>query len=285
MFINEYICRARSLIILLVVMASACSQVDKPSNKIISKVGNRILTIDDIRSNLSSADLETDSAGAVNQYIDQWERRQVLRLEAERLDLHQNPDVQTEIEQFTDVLLSDAMSRYLYSLLDTVVLTTTEVDEFLEMNPAATRISEPVIVAFQFTGSDLDSMRVLHSKMGNKTEARSHIEQLKRDDPAWWQKQYIPRLISYQIIDFPSLRLYWNSSDPFEASPVVEKGNEFHFFVIGERYTAGSVIDTSMVRPYIADWLLLQKKNRRLRSLEQSILLNAQQSDLVQRFD
>lgn len=285
MFINEYICRARSLIILLVVMASACSQVDKPSNKIISKVGNRILTIDDIRSNLSSADLETDSAGAVNQYIDQWERRQVLRLEAERLDLHQNPDVQTEIEQFTDVLLSDAMSRYLYSLLDTVVLTTTEVDEFLEMNPAATRISEPVIVAFQFTGSDLDSMRVLHSKMGNKTEARVHIEQLKLDDPAWWQKQYIPRLISYQIIDFPSLRLYWNSSDPFEASPVVEKGNEFHFFVIGERYTAGSVIDTSMVRPYIADWLLLQKKNRRLRSLEQSILLNAQQSDLVQRFD
>jgi hypothetical protein len=121
--------------------------------------------------------------------------------------------------------------------------------------------------------------------MGNKTEARAHIEQLKRDDPAWWQKQYIPRLVSYQIMDFPSLRMYWNSSDPYQTSPVVEKGNEFHFFVIGERYTAGSVIDTSMVRPYIADWLLLQKKNRRLRSLEQSILLNSQQSDLVQRFD
>jgi len=282
---NDYICRARSLIILLVVMASACSQVDKPSNKIISKVGNRILTIDDIRASLSSAELETDSAGAFNQYIDQWERRQVLRLEAERLDLHRNPDILTEVEQFTDVLLSDAMSRYLYSLLDTVVLSTTEVDEFLDMNPAATRVSEPVIVAFQFTGSDLDSMRVLHAKMGNKTEAKAHIEQLKRDDLAWWQKQYIPRLVSYQIIDFPSLRFYWNSSDPFETSPVVEKGNEFHFFVIGERYTAGSVIDTSMVRPYIADWLLLQKKNRRLRSLEQSILLNAQQSDLVQRFD
>ena len=266
-------------------MASACSQVDKPSNKIISKVGNRILTVDDIRSNLSAAELETDSAGAFNQYIDQWERRQVLRLEAERLDLHRNPDIQTEIEQFTDVLISDAMSRYLYSLLDTVVLSDTEVDEFLEMNPAATRVSEPVLIAFQFSGSVLDSLRGLHSKMGNKTEARAFIEQRQRTDPEWWKTQYVPQLVSYQIIDFPSLRMYWNSSDLFETSPIVEKGNEFHFFVIGERYTAGSVIDTSMVRPYIADWLLLQKKNRRLRSLEQSILLNAQQSDLVQRYD
>jgi len=283
--INEYINRILSLIILLAVTVSACSQVERPSNMVISKVGNKVLTLDDVRLNLSAAELKHDSAGAFNQYIDQWERRQVLRLEAERLNLNQNPDIQSEIDQFRDIILSDAMSRDLYTLLDTVELSASEVDEFIGMNPVAARVSEPVIIAFQFTTSDLDSIRKLHSTMRSRIQARSLIEQLKLDDPDWWQSQHKPRLLSYQIMDFPSLRMYWNSSELYETSPIVEKGDEYHFFVIGERYTAGSVIDTSMVRPYIANWLLLQKKNRRLRSLEQSILLNARQSDLVQRYD
>jgi hypothetical protein len=59
--------------------------------------------------------------------------------------------------------------------------------------------------------------------------------------------------------------------------------DEWHFFWVEGPVDVGTTLDTSLVRPYIENWLLVQKKNRRLRALEQSIIMNAQQTNLLQR--
>ncbi len=249
----------------------------------LTKVGGRTLTLSEALSGITASELQSDSARAVSDYLEAWERRAILSIEAERLGLTSSPDIKRQIELAKDQVLSDAMLRYLHSQLDTVILTESDWQAFFESNPAMIKVSEPSLLAYHFYDNQRDSIFALRDEMSRRGQSDVVLKRMHDRDYDWWFDQQMPKSIRVLAKEYPVLRSFWMSTNPKRISDVVSQDELWHFFWVERVIPVGTAIDTSLVRPYIQDWLLIQKKNRRLRALEQSIILNAQQTNLLQR--
>ncbi len=239
--------------------------------------------LDEAVNGIPAAELRADSSRAVREYIDSWERRAILSIEAERNGLTDSPDVKRQIELSRDQVLSDAMLRFLQSKLDTVRLTSSDWVTFFDSNPALVKISEPSLKLYHFTDSHRDSIYALRDAMSNRDRRDVVLKRMQEADSEWWTLQQMPRAIRQLEAEYPELRQFWRSSNVNRMSEIVADDDNWHFFWVDGPVAVGTTLDTSLVRPYIEDWLLVQKKNRRLRALEQSIIMNAQQTNLLQR--
>lgn len=232
---------------------------------------------------IPSAELRADSARAVNGYVEAWERRAILSMEAERNGLTDSPDVKRQLDRSRDQVLSDAMLRLLQSRLDTVRLTPSDWVELFDSNPSLVKVSEPSLQLYHFWDSNYDSVYALHGAMSSRLRREDVLLGFQESNPEWWKLQQMPRPTRQLDDEFPSLRQFWRSTNANRLSEVISDDGNWHFFWVVGPVAAGTTLDTSLVRPYIEDWLLVQKKNRRLRALEQSIIINARQSNLLQR--
>lgn len=260
-----------------------CENVANKNDEVISRVGVRTLTISEARKGVLFVDLQRDSISAIRDYSESWERRVILSVEAEKLGLTSRPDIKRQLDLAKDQVLSDAMLIYMQSQLDTVKLTESDWLSFFDSNPVMVKVSEPSLMLYHFYGSERDSMYALRDDMTRREQRESVLKRLKDVDSDWWNDQQMPKTVQTLISEYPMLRTFWNSSTPIRISEVVNRNDLWHFFWVINSVPVGTAIDTSLVRPYIKDWLLVQKRNRRLRALEQSIILNAHQTNLLQR--
>jgi hypothetical protein len=267
----------------LLIFQAGCENAARKNDNVLSRVGSRVLTLTEAINAVPGSDLQTDSVRAIRDYIESWERRAILSIEAERLGLIGSPEIKRQLDLARDQVLSDAMLRYMQSQLDTVRLTESDWQTFFESNPVMVKVSEPSLQAYHFFGSQRDSIFALRDAMSRRGQSDAVLNRLKDDDLLWWTDQQIPKPVQALKNEYPMLRSFWNSTNPKRISDVVNRDDNWHFFWVESSVPAGTAIDTSLVRPYIEDWLLVQKKNRRLRALEQSIILNAQQTNLLQR--
>lgn len=260
----------------------SCSEQIDRSDVLLSKVGNRTLYLNEVLSSISAEELKADSASAINNYIAIWEKRVVLRNEAERLGLHQNPSVKKELDDLQDIILSDAMIRVYLADLDTVSLSEAEWKEFVDLNPWLIKIPEPSLQLYTFAGNNTDSLKVFRSQIQNKQD-RVLINELKTKHSEWWLKQQIPVSVRDLEIEYPSLKTFWRNAKNGQVSEILRINGATQFFWVVNRLEAGTVLDTTLVRPYIEDWLILQKKNRKLKALEENLMVNARQNKSIQR--
>ena len=130
------------LAVLTGLFATACAEKAATTTDAVVRIAERTLTVDEARSQLPQSLLRADSAAAMRDFAEQWERRALLRYEAEKLGLDRDPVLQRQMEAMKDEILSEAMNRHLYAQLDTVLVTEAEVDQFLIDNPAVLRNAE-----------------------------------------------------------------------------------------------------------------------------------------------
>lgn len=234
-------------------------------------------------SNVPAAELNADSARAISRYVEDWEKRVLLSIEAERIGLTDSPEIRRQLELARDQVLSDALLRYYHVQLDTVGLSASDWSTFFEANPLLMKVSEPSLLTYHFSHADRDSMFALHDALTRRNGRDVVLSRYEQENPQWHNSQRMPVPTRQLEGDFPMLRSFWRSTQSDRLSDVVLNDEEWHFFLVVEAIPVGTPLDTSLVRPYIEDWLLVQKKNRRLRALEQSIIMNAQQSRLLQR--
>ncbi len=260
-----------------------CGGSNKSENTVLSRVGSRILMLDEAVNGIPSAELRSDSARAISDYVEAWERRAILSLEAERNGLTDSPDVKRQLEHARDQVLSDAMLRLLQSRLDTVRLTSSDWADIFDSNPTFVKVSEPSLKVYHFWDSARDTVYALHDAMSRRDRRDDVLRKVQESNTDWWALQQMPRTIRQLEGEYPALGQFWRSSGTNRLSDVVSDNGNWHFFWVEGPVAVGTALDTSLVRPYIEDWLLVQKKNRRLRALEQSIIMNAQQTNLLQR--
>lgn len=270
------------LIPLLIGILTSCSVDIDRTDVPVSKVGNRTLYLSQVLSNLSDQQLKEDSTRAVDEYISAWEKRVILRNEAERLGLDQYPTIQNDLSDLQDLLLSDALLKMYLSELDTISISDTEWQEFFESNPIEIKVSEPSLRFYQFTSSTRDSLESYKNRILNN-QASSLINELKARNPKWWYEQQLPVPIKNLEIDYANLRSFWRNAQNGQISDILPYNGSFQLFWIIQRLEIGSVLDTTSVRPYIEEWLITEKKNRKLKALEENLLVNARQNKLIQR--
>lgn len=264
-------------------IAMGCEGVERVDSKVLSKVGTRVLTLDNALANVPAAELKADSMRSIQNYADAWERRVLLSIEAERIGLTDSPDIRQQMEVARDQVLSDALLRFYQVQLDTVRLTPSDWDTFFESNPLLIKVSEPSLLVSHFNNSSRDSMFALRDAMSRRNSRDATLTKYQQENPEWSAEQQMPKSVRQLESEYPMLRGFWRSTQSDRLSDVVLNNGIWHFFWVQEAIPVGTALDTSLVRPYIEDWLLVQKKNRRLRALEQSIIMNAQQSNLLQR--
>jgi hypothetical protein len=262
---------------------AGCESTATKDDEVLSRVGSRSLTLSEAMSGLPASDLRQDSIRAIRDYIESWERRAILSVEAEKLGLTGSPEIRRQLDLARDQVLSDAMLKYLHAQLDTVKLTESDWVSFFESNPVMVKVSEPSLIVYHFYGSQRDSIFALRDEMSRRGQSEIVLKRLKDIDFAWWTEQQMPKTVQMLASEYPMLRSFWSSTTPKRISEVIQRNDLWHYFWVEGVVPVGTAIDTSLVRPYIEDWLLVQKKNRRLRALEQSIILNAQQTNLLQR--
>lgn len=262
---------------------AGCNGAERVETEVLSRIGTRVLTLEEALANVPAAELSADSARSVQNYADAWERRVLLSLEAERIGLTDSPDIRRQIEVARDQVLSDALLRYYQAQLDTVRLTSSDWESFFSSNPLLMKVSEPSAQVLHFHHKSRDSIFALHDAMSRRNGREAALQKFQNDNPEWANEQRMPRSVSQLDGQFPMLRSFWRSTQSGRLSDVVSTDERWHFFWFQQAVPVGTALDTSLVRPYIEDWLLVQKKNRRLRALEQSIIMNAQQTNMLRR--
>ncbi len=267
---------------LLIVTSISCSENNNSSDIILSKVGNRTLYLSHVLTELSEQELKQDSARVVQEYVSAWEKRVVLRNEAERLGLHQHQNFQNELNNFQDVLLGEAVIKMYLTELDTITISDAEWQEFSKSNSLSIKVTEPSLLLYHFTSSDADTIKTYRERIISN-QNQSLIEEFKLSRPDWWFEQQVP--ISIKDLDklYPNLSTFWRTAKNGQVSEILSDTSMFHFFWVLNRLQSGSVLDTASVRPYIEQWLLQQKKNRKLKALEENLMVNARQNNVIQR--
>jgi hypothetical protein len=99
--------------LLIVVLFSACSPPPEPTSH-VARVGNAILTQEDINDLLRDRSAFLDSADAVSQIVEQWVTNELLYQEAVDRGLRGDPDVQRLLsDNERSVLINALVSRFL----------------------------------------------------------------------------------------------------------------------------------------------------------------------------
>ncbi len=260
----------------------SCSENINSSDVVLSKVGNRTLYLSQVLIELSDYELKSDSARAVDEYISAWEKRVVLRNEAERLGLHQHTSFQNELNTLEDVLLGEAVIKMYLTELDTITISDAEWQEFSKSNSLSIKVTEPSLLLYNFTSTDADTIKTYRERI-IANQKPSLIEEFKLSKPDWWFEQQVPISIKDLEKHYPNLSTFWRTAKNGQVSEILSDTSMFQFFCVVNRLESGSVLDTASVRPYIEQWLLQQKKNRKLKALEENLMVNARQNKVIQR--
>lgn len=266
-------------------IATACAEKAATTPEAVVRIAERTLTVEEARSHIPQSMLRADSAAAMRDFAEQWERKALLRFEAERLGLDRDPALQKQLEAMKDEILSQAMNRHLYAQLDTVQVTEAEVDQFLIDNPAVLRTPEASASVALFTFGSLGAAEASFRLANAKATQDSAFATYASEHPDWLGDAGPPQAVSVLARRNPSLASFFASSPAGSVSDIRQSGESWHFFVITQRHSAGSSLPPERLKPSISQWMLEQKKNRRLRSLQQSLILRAENDRILTRYE
>ena len=123
--------RTAFLIIAALTLISSCQYL-RPSDKIIARIGSRVLFYKDVVSLLPDGISPEDSAAKVQQYIDNWALAQLVELKAKEQLSKEEMDINDEVEEYSRSLINFRFEKsYVESHLDTTI-TEAEMQEYYD---------------------------------------------------------------------------------------------------------------------------------------------------------
>jgi hypothetical protein len=124
-------------------LLGACRS-EQPSADYVARVGNTVLTAEDLSDALGAMPPGMDPATAREQYIEQWLTNQLLAEEARRRGLVDDPDVQRQLQDNERNVLSAALLSELYRT-DGATVNRADLETYFERNRARLRLREPFV--------------------------------------------------------------------------------------------------------------------------------------------
>jgi parvulin-like peptidyl-prolyl isomerase len=132
------------LLLATLLLASGCEPTASPSDAYVARVGEAVLTEEDLTAALAAAPAGVDSMTAREQVIEQWVTAELMAHEAEERGLRERPDVQRQLAENERAVLAAALLRALYEE-DTAGLNRSELEDYFERNRERLRLREPYV--------------------------------------------------------------------------------------------------------------------------------------------
>ncbi len=260
--------RGRILLSLLAVLfVAGCGRSDPPQD-FVARLGDRVLTQDELSNQLRSLSFTEDSLEARQQIIEQWLTNELLYREARRRGLRNNRDVQRLLaDNERSVLVSTLISR-MYDEMDEDV-DDGELLAYYERSRERLQLREPFVqVRYLSTMSGDDAAEVRHRL--SSPPAGETIESVwsaaVRDvasDPS------MSRVLSETFtaesrlfVSRPEIRSRLLQLNDGQVAPIIETDSLFHVLQLVQRVPAGSIPQFEWIRDELQHRLRIEARKQ-----------------------
>lgn len=249
-------------------LLAGCESEPDPTTY-VARVGDMVLTDDEVATMLSSLPANVDTAEARQQVVEQWVTRSLLLQEAERLNLREDPTVQRRMREQERSILVTALTDRLYTEAE-LGPSDTEIRNFFQSNQRQMTLREPFVrVRHLSTRSPetADSARTALQEAATAGRPLDSTFTALIDQHAAFPdrarrltEQFVPesRLFGHH----PYVRDELSELGAGELAPVVEDDSLFHVLQLVERIPEGSEPELAWVEDEIRRRLTIRSRKQ-----------------------
>ena len=274
------------LLLIVLVMTQACQTKSSSETVILAEVGNMVLTKSEAESFIPKNALQADSSLALEKYIDDWVRKQVILQEANRLNFANRRDVRARLKRVQDEFMLQAVQDYIISEFeDDMSVSELEARNYYQQNKEKFTLEEQYVqyrhVVTETMADAQNAKRELMRGTDWETVAKrySKYADLKiRESQKFWP-------ISISGGDVNMLNRYLRVIGPSEISPIYRSGNEYHFVQLIEERPEGDHPNLDWLIEQIREWLPLEKRKRAFNTYVKNLYLQAQANNEIKIYN
>ena len=267
----------RALFLLsLVLFAISCEHRAIDSDDIVlAEAGNHVLLLSDVRNNVPADVYAADSLRVIMNYQKNWVNRKLKVMEARRLRLDQNREVQHRIRQATESVLVDAFNEAVYLNMKDEPVTQSEAQSYYESNKDKFILAERHIRYRHIMAASLAEAQNARNALlrGQRWTSVAEEYSVNPQKAIRTSRQFFPA--STAAIHFEEMNTFLQIIGVTEISPVRRIGDQYHFVQLIDSRDAGEHPQVDWVIGQITEWLMLDRRRKHLRSMEQSLFLKA----------
>jgi hypothetical protein len=264
----------RALVLAAALLLAGCS-AETDSGEFVARVGDRLLTKEDLGQAIQADRLGLDSVETARRYIDQWITFELLFAEARRRGLRADPGVKRRLEESERSILVSALVDQLYR------------------NPAAEASPEDVITYFESHRDQLGLLepfvRIRYLQLASPDSAAAAARALASVDTSdaegWLAVADRFALDPEAVRDLagtyaaetrlmahlPRVRQAIGALAPGRTSPVIEDGGQYHVVQLVDRVPAGTVPRVEWIEPALRQRLQIEARKQLYARLVQDL--------------
>lgn len=272
----------RFCIFSILTAVTACTTPAENNTVMLAEVGPEQLTVEDARAQIPANVLQSDSASAVQNYRDEWIRRQVILQEAERLNFTNRPGMAEKLKRMREEFILQQVQDYIIAEFeDDLTVTEQEARNYYQQNKDRFVLEERYV-------------RYRHLIAATNTEAENAKRELMRG--AEWET------VAQKYSKYPDLKIreserFWPISiaggeintlnrylriiGPSEISPTYRTGGDYHFVQLQEERPKGDHPDLDWLIEQIKEWLTLEKRKRAFNTYVKNLYLQGQANNEI----
>jgi hypothetical protein len=244
--------------LLLMLVLSGCGD-QEPSVLYVARVGDALLTQEDISRLLENRSPLLDSTDAVSQIVEQWVTNQLLFQEARDRGLRGDPEVQrlladNERSVMIDALVSRMLDEEMGDGPEEAAIQT-----YYEQHRDQLALREPFVRVVHLVFADADSAlaarRTLLSGSPGDPNALSGLSDRQLDLESFYPQRQLFAAI-------PGLGEAVGALRTGQVTPVLEHDRAFHLVQLTERLEEGTVPALDMIRDEISHRVTIQMRKQ-----------------------
>lgn len=165
----------RYLILFTVLLLTACQELPRyfSGEKLLAKVGDKELVVDELVRAIPSGLSEADSAAYAHVFVDRWVRRQLKIQEAEQLFSSSVADIDRQVEEYRQTLLIRKLDQFYVDRMVDTTFTDDQIADYYAAHSTDHRLDHTIVqgAVVRLPKNYLRRSR-LKELMGSEQEAR-----------------------------------------------------------------------------------------------------------------
>ena len=277
--------RTLFVLFLIVILASCEQRIRDHDDIVLAEVGSHVLLLGDVKNDVPEAVYAQDSLRVINSYKNNWINRKLKVIEARRLGLDQNREVQKRIGQATESIIIDAFNEAVYLDMGDDYVTRSEAQSYYESNKEKFVLAERhVRYRHIMTASLADAQNARNALLrGRSWTSVAEQYAVNPQQAIRTSRQYWP--ISDAAMHFETLNNFLQVIGVTEISPIRRIDDHYHFVQLMDSREAGDHPQVDWIIDQITEWLHLERKRKHLRAMEQNLFLRAQANNELKIYD
>lgn len=254
------------------------------SSPVIARVGASELTLMEAKAGIPAHIYADDSLRALDQFSRDWIKTQVWVQDAQRRGVLSSTEARQRLLKSRNETIQQ-LAREQFLANEDLSVSDEEVEAFFQENREQFVLDEGRVRIVHIVCEDLNAALQAKAELRNSGNYKNVIAKyaINKEQTIAEAEQFWP--LNTVLADYDVLRPYLLSSDmkEKEISPIRRIGDQLHFFQLLERRKEGDVAKVDWVKTSIKDWILVEKRKKRLNAYEQNLLLQANANGEITR--